>query len=74
MAVTEERDHLHACLRLLSAEHRMAVSLAFFEDISYAEIAEITGVSQGTVKSRVFHAKKKLLECLEPYLGRIKNG
>lgn len=73
VAATEENNHLHVCLSLLSTEHRMAISLAFLEGMSYAEIAEITGVSQGTVKSRVFHAKKKLLECLKPYLGRARN-
>ncbi|PSL17577.1 RNA polymerase sigma factor [Shimia abyssi] len=70
----QESDHLHFCLKQLSPEHSMAISLAFFEDMSYAEISDITDVPQGTIKSRVFHAKKELLECLKPFLGRARNG
>ena len=45
-------------LRTLSKKHREVVVLRFFEDKSYHEIAEIVGVSEGTVKSRLHHALK----------------
>ncbi len=48
---------LRICLAKLSPEHSEVLHLVFFEDLAYSEIAEITGVPEGTVKSRVFHAR-----------------
>ncbi len=59
------------CLAALKPDHRTVVELAFFEDMSYQEIASVVGIPEGTVKSRVFHAKQLLLHCLE---DRIKPG
>ena len=55
------------CLGTLKDEHRSAISFAFYDDMTYGEIAEATGVPEGTVKTRVFHAKKLLLRCLEGF-------
>ncbi len=49
----------------LSDGHRQVVHLAFFEDLSYAEIARVLDIPEGTVKTRVFHAKKVLLRHLK---------
>jgi RNA polymerase sigma-70 factor (ECF subfamily) len=38
--------------------------LAFYEDMSYAQISEAEGVPEGTVKTRIYHAKRLLLRCL----------
>jgi len=55
-----EREHIIAeVLKGLSKKHREVVVLRFFEDKSYREIAEIVGVSEGTVKSRLHHALKQ---------------
>ncbi|MEM9680798.1 MAG: RNA polymerase sigma factor, partial [Bacteroidota bacterium] len=44
-------------------EHQLAVVKLFYvEDYSLKEIAQIVGVSVGTVKSRLFHAREKLKE------------
>ncbi|MCX7750389.1 MAG: sigma-70 family RNA polymerase sigma factor [Candidatus Bipolaricaulota bacterium] len=48
----------------LPPEQREVVVLAFYGGLSYAEIAQVQGVPEGTVKSRMFHAKKKLAEVL----------
>lgn len=56
---------LEASLQRLPDEHRIALELAFGEGRSYQEIAEITGCPANTVKTRVFHARKKLHEMLE---------
>ncbi|MGI9334648.1 MAG: RNA polymerase sigma factor [Gammaproteobacteria bacterium] len=55
---------LDVALRALSAEQRGVVELTFNEGFSYAEIAEITGVPVNTVKTRMFHARKRLAEAL----------
>jgi RNA polymerase sigma-70 factor (sigma-E family) len=51
--VPEGRDRVwRACLALPEAQ-RTAVVLRFYEDLGYAEIAALTGVREGTVRSRV---------------------
>jgi len=43
---------------------REVVFLTFFEGLSYNEIAALQEVPSGTVKSRMFHAKRRLAEVL----------
>ena len=57
-------DNLLRALDLLSAEQRMVLELTFVEGYSYQEIADITDCPVNTVKTRVFHARKKLAELL----------
>ncbi|HKQ71078.1 MAG TPA: RNA polymerase sigma factor [Polyangiaceae bacterium] len=49
----------------LSHDHRVAFVLCEVEERSSSEVAAIVGVPEGTVRTRVFHAKKKLRESLE---------
>ena len=72
LAASEEASHLKFCLGTLKPQMRSAVELAFFEDLTYHEIAEITGVPEGTVKTRVHHAKKLLLRCLSDRMQGIQ--
>jgi RNA polymerase sigma-70 factor (ECF subfamily) len=53
------------CMENLSDVHRQVMHLAFFEDLPYPEIAQIVDAPVGTIKTRVFHAKRLLQECLE---------
>jgi len=48
----------------LSPEHRAVIELTFGEERSYLEIAEIVGCPVNTVKTRVFHARKRLARLL----------
>jgi RNA polymerase sigma-70 factor (ECF subfamily) len=64
LAAAEEAEHVRHCLGTLSPDHRSAIELAFYEDLSYGEIARISGTPEGTIKTRVFHAKRLLLHCL----------
>lgn len=56
---------LQAALRLLPSEQRVAVSLYFGEGLSVGEIAAITGAPVGTVKSRLFAARRTLRACID---------
>lgn len=56
----EQRQRVMAELEELSEEHRQAIMLREFEGLSYDDIARITGVSIGTVMSRLFYARKRL--------------
>ncbi len=51
-------------LAQLSPEHREVLHLAFYQDLSYQDIAELVDIPVNTVKTRVFYAKKALKEIL----------
>ena len=53
------------CLRILPDEQRITAVLGDVEGYDYQEIAGITGVSLGTVKSRMSRARAKLRDCLQ---------
>lgn len=55
-----EAIDVRAALARLSEAHREVVVLAVFEGLGYAEIGAALGVPEGTVKSRMFHALRKL--------------
>ena len=59
LAIENEALFLRA-LEQLEPEHRAAITLHFLEDFPISEIAEITNVPPGTVKSRIHYAKKAL--------------
>jgi RNA polymerase sigma-70 factor (ECF subfamily) len=48
----------------LSPEHRTVLELVFTENYGYAEVAVILGCPVNTVKTRIFHARKKLADLL----------
>jgi RNA polymerase sigma-70 factor (ECF subfamily) len=56
---------VHQALDRLSPAHREVLTLFFLEGFSQRDIGEITGLPAGTVKSRVFHAKRALRTILE---------
>jgi RNA polymerase sigma-70 factor, ECF subfamily len=53
----------------LGPEQRAVFVLRAVEEMSYEEIAEALGISQGTVMSRLFRARERLARALAPYLG-----
>lgn len=55
---------LRRCLERLSAEHREIVDLVYYHDKSVAEASAIVGIPEGTVKTRLFHARKQLSELM----------
>ncbi|MBN1858057.1 sigma-70 family RNA polymerase sigma factor [Candidatus Bipolaricaulota bacterium] len=62
-AISREQRVLHA-LNTLSQEQREVVFLAFYEGLAYQEVAQLLDIPEGTVKSRMYHAKRKLAEVL----------
>jgi RNA polymerase sigma factor (sigma-70 family) len=65
LEVGEESARARAALALLPEGHRWVFELAVLGGRPYPEIAELLGIPIGTVKSRVFHAVRKLRELLE---------
>ena len=52
-------------MRTLPADTRALLALKYAEDLSVREIARVFNINQGTVKSRLFHAREKLREQIE---------
>ncbi|MEU8344426.1 RNA polymerase sigma-70 factor, sigma-E family [Actinomadura meyerae] len=59
---SEMRDALGRALKRLPERQRLAVMLRYYEDMSEREVAEVLGVSVGTVKSTVSRAMTRLRE------------
>ena len=61
----EESHLLHECLELLEQRQRSAIRTAFFDGVTYADLAERESVPLGTMKSWVRRGLARLRECLE---------
>jgi RNA polymerase sigma-70 factor (ECF subfamily) len=55
---------LSAALRMLPPRRRLVFFLRYFADLSYGEIAELCGISEGTVAATIAHARADLGEAL----------
>jgi RNA polymerase sigma-70 factor (ECF subfamily) len=64
----ELREKLVAAINDLTPEHKAVIILRTVEGLSYRDIAEILGCSEGTVMSRLHYARKRLQEKLSAFL------
>ena len=64
----ELRHHVTEAVNSLSLKHRTVVILHEFEGLTHAEIASILNCSEGTVRSRLHYARKKLRILLKSYV------
>lgn len=67
---TELRGQIKEAISRLSEEHREVILLREVQGLDYKEIAEIIGVSMGTVMSRIYYARRKLQIYLVSHEGR----
>jgi RNA polymerase sigma-70 factor (ECF subfamily) len=67
------RNRIHEALRSamdrLTPEHRAVVDLTYFHGLGYREIAEIVNCPVDTVKTRMFHARRRLKQMLAGGFG-----
>jgi len=61
----EENVFLRECIEALNEAQRECIQLVFFEGLALSEIAEVQTVPEGTVKTRLFHARKNLKTCVQ---------
>jgi len=54
-------------LETLNEKHRTAIVLCDIEDLSYAEMADVLEVAEGTVKSRLYRARRQLKEFIDEH-------
>jgi RNA polymerase sigma-70 factor, ECF subfamily len=60
----DESKALRDCLCRLSADHRAVIDLVYYHGKSVEQVAAIVGVKEATVRTRMFHARKRLAEML----------
>ena len=60
----DKAAQMRAAMQGLSSEHRELLDLVYYQEQSVSEAAEILGIPEATVKTRMFYARKKLSELL----------
>ncbi|NWJ44518.1 MAG: sigma-70 family RNA polymerase sigma factor [Chloroflexi bacterium] len=63
--ISENRDEVRELLRKLPEKYRSVTILRYWQDLSYEEIAETTGLTIATVKTRLFRARELLAKELD---------
>lgn len=62
----ERRSEIESVVQVLPAAYRELIVLRHSHDLSYDEIAEVTGLPLGTVKNRLFRAREAMRDLLVP--------
>lgn len=65
-------EWIQAALQQLSPDHRQVIELTYYGGFSYREIADIAGCPVNTVKTRMFHARRRLKVLLLALAGQTK--
>jgi RNA polymerase sigma-70 factor (ECF subfamily) len=65
-------DWIRVALSHLSDDHRQVVVLTYYGGFSYQEIAEISDCPVNTIKTRMYHARRRLRVLLPALEGRTK--
>jgi len=63
--VSDARVDVTAALAKIPEDMRLVVELGVYQGLPYSEVAEILKIPEGTVKSRMFNALRKLRQILE---------
>jgi RNA polymerase sigma-70 factor (ECF subfamily) len=61
----DKSARLKQCLKALSREHQEIIDLVYYHEKSVEEVAQIVGIPENTVKTRMFYARKKLGQLLK---------
>lgn len=65
--ISELQERLNMAMQQLSVDHRAVVTMFDIQGMPHAEIAGILGISEGTVRSRLFYAHRQLQSYLEDF-------
>ena len=64
LEAAEMEKLMQAAIGLLEEDHRLLIVLRDVEELSYEEIGEVTGLAEGTIKSRLHRARMEIKEYL----------
>jgi RNA polymerase sigma-70 factor (ECF subfamily) len=70
--VAEQKQQVRQALELLPARQRATLVLAYYQQLSYPEVAQVLGCSVGTVKTQMYRALKSLAQRLPDISGVAK--
>jgi len=62
--VVDARDRVRRALSVLTADERIAIVLRYDADLTVPAIAALTGAPEGTIKSRLHHALRRLKDSM----------
>jgi RNA polymerase sigma-70 factor (ECF subfamily) len=65
LAKSDKGSALRACLNKLPEDQRVVMDLVYYHEQSVKEVAEVLGIPENTVKTRMFYARKKLSDLLK---------
>ena len=68
-AQADDERELHAAIERLPPLQRTILTLYHLEELPIGEIATITGLAEGTIKSHLFRSRKTLRDLLTPRIG-----
>ena len=69
LAEQQQAAWVASCMDKLPTEQRDSLHLFFYEGMSLAEIAAVQNCPDNTIKTRLFHAKRKIKDCLSRWLS-----
>jgi len=59
------KDWIQGCLDKMALLHRLPLVLHIYSGLELGDISRILGIPEGSVKSRLFHARKRMATCLQ---------
>ena len=74
VAGVDRRDELERGFRKLTPEHRMVLVLYHFRGLRAREIADLLGIPEGTVVSRLHYGGQALRHAIEPAAAAVASG
>nr|WP_295771712.1 sigma-70 family RNA polymerase sigma factor [Rhodoferax sp.] len=72
IASKQQAGQVALCMDALPDEQRECMHMVFFEDARLADIAAVQDCPENTVKTRLFHARRKMRDCLERQTRRME--
>ncbi len=72
IASKQRAEQVALCMEALPDEQRECLHMVFFEDARLTEIATLQECPENTVKTRLFHARRKMRDCLERQTRRME--
>jgi RNA polymerase sigma-70 factor (ECF subfamily) len=71
-AMAERKEQVRQAIKMLPARQRATLVLAYYQQLSYREVAEVLGCSIGTVKTQMSRALRTLAQRLPDISGEVK--